>query len=93
MNKMEKALWELSEMDELAAQDSPIHRLSPTAKLLTAIAYILVVVSYHKYDLSGLIVMLLYPVLLFQLSDIPISVCFYKLRIVLPLVKIGRAHV
>lgn len=86
MNKMEKALWELSEMDELAAQDSPIHRLSPTAKLLTAIAYILVVVSYHKYDLSGLIVMLLYPVLLFQLSDIPISVCFYKLRIVLPLV-------
>ena len=86
MNKMEKALWELSEMDELAAQDSPIHRLSPTAKLLTAIAYILVVVSYHKYDLSGLIVMLLYPVLLFQLSDIPITVCFYKLRIVLPLV-------
>ena len=86
MNKMEKALWELSEIDELAAQDSPIHRLSPTAKLLTAIAYILVVVSYHKDDLSGLIVMLLYPVLLFQLSDIPISVCFYKLRIVLPLV-------
>lgn len=86
MNKMEKALWELSEMDELAAQDSPIHRLSPTAKLLTAIAYILTVVSFHKYDLGGLIVMLLYPVLLFQLSDIPITVCFYKLRIVLPLV-------
>ena len=27
MNKMEKALHELSEMDDLAAQDSPIHRL------------------------------------------------------------------
>lgn len=86
MNKMEKALYELSEMDELAVQDSPIHRLSPIAKLLTTIAYIIIVVSFDKYDLSGLIVMLLYPVLLFQLSGIPVRTCFYKLRIVLPLV-------
>ena len=86
MNKMEKALWELAEMDELAAQDSPIHRLCPTAKLLTTIAYILLVVSFPKYDLSGLIVMLLWPVLLFQFSGIPVHLCFYKLRIVLPLV-------
>ena len=86
MNKMEKALHELSEMDELAVQSSPIHSLCPTAKLLTAIAYILTVVSFNKYDLSGLSVMLLYPVLLFQLSGIPVRTCFYKLRIVLPLV-------
>ena len=30
--------------------------------------------------------MLLYPVLLFQVSGIPVRTCFYKLRIVLPLV-------
>ena len=46
MNKMEKALHELSEMDDLAAQDSPIHRLHPAAKLLATIAYILLVVSF-----------------------------------------------
>ena len=83
---MEKALHELGEMDELAARQSPIHTLCPTAKLLTTIAYIFVVVSFHKYELSGLSVMVLYPVLLFQLSGIPVRVCFYKLRIVLPLV-------
>ena len=86
MNKMEKALHELGEMDDLAAQDSPIHRLSPLAKLLSTILYIVVVVSFHKYDLSGMAVMLLFPVLLFQLSGIPVRTCFYKLRIVLPLV-------
>ncbi len=86
MNKMEKALGELSEMDELAAGGSPIHRLHPTAKLLSTIVYILLVVSFDKYDFSGLIVMVLYPVLLFQISGIPLGVCFYKLRIVLPLV-------
>lgn len=86
MNKMETALWELSEMDELAAGGSPIHHLHPAAKLLTTIAYILLVVSFDKYDLSGLTPMVLFPILLFQLSGIPVRVCFYKLRIVLPLV-------
>ena len=86
MNKMEKALHELSEMDELAALDSPVHRLHPAAKLLTTIAYIVLTVSFDKYDLDGLIPMLLWPVLLFQISGIPVRTCFYKLRIVLPLV-------
>ena len=86
MNKMEKALHELGEMDDLAAQDSPIHRLSPLAKLLSTMIYIVLVVSFHKYDLSGMAVMLLFPVLLFQISGIPVHTCFYKLRIVLPLV-------
>ncbi|MBO5555556.1 MAG: cobalt ECF transporter T component CbiQ [Oscillospiraceae bacterium] len=86
MNKMEKALHELSEMDELAAQSSPIHRLHPAAKLLSTILYIAVVLSFHKYDLSGLFPLILWPVLLFQVSGIPVRTCFYKLRIVLPLV-------
>ena len=83
---MEKAIRELTEMDDLAAGDSPLHRLSPTAKLLSTILYIAVTVSFGKYQLSGLIVMLLWPVLLFQVSGIPVRVCFYKLRFVLPLV-------
>lgn len=86
MNKMEKALGELSEMDELAAGSSPIHSLDPGAKLVVTIAYILFTVSFHKYALSALVPMVLFPVLLFQLSGIPVSTCFYKLRIVLPLV-------
>ena len=86
MNQMEKALRELTEMDDLAAQDSPIHRLSPAAKLLSTIAYIAVTVSFGKYRLSALVPMALWPVLLFQLSGVPVRLCFYKLRFVLPLV-------
>ncbi len=86
MNKMEKALHELSEMDELAAGSSPIHALCAPAKLLTTIAYIVVVLSFHKYDLSGMIALILYPVLLFQISGVSVGSFFYKLRIVLPLV-------
>ena len=86
MNKMEKALSELGHMDELAMQNSPIHRLNAGAKLLSTVVYILIVMSFDKYDLSGLVPMLIWPVLLFQISGIPVSTCFYKLRIVLPLV-------
>ena len=86
MNNMEKALFELGEMDALAAQDSPVHRRHPLSKLLVTIAYIAIVVSFDKYDLSGMIAMLLYPIALFQLSGIPVRTCFYKLRVVLPLV-------
>ncbi len=86
MNKMEKALHELGEMDELAARSSPIHELNATAKLLSTVVYIVTVVSFPKYALSALVPLLLWPVLLFQVSGIPVRVCFYKLRIVLPLV-------
>lgn len=86
MNKMDKALREIGEMDELAARSSPVHDLSALAKLLATIAYIITVVSFDKYDLSGLVPLLLWPVLLFAISGIPVHTCFYKLRIVLPLV-------
>ena len=86
MNKMEKALSELGQMDELAVRESPVHDLNAGAKLLSTVVYILIVMSFDKYDLSGLVPMVLWPVLLFQMSGIPVRTCFYKLRIVLPLV-------
>ncbi len=86
MNKMEQALHELAEMDELAAGASPIHALCAPAKLLTTIVYIALVLSFGKYELSGMIGMILYPVLLFQISGVSVGSFFWKLRIVLPLV-------
>ena len=86
MDKITKAGFELREMDALAAQASPVHRLHPLCKLAVTVAYIAVVVSYSKYDFSGLMVLVLYPVLMFQAAGISIRLCFYRLRIVLPLV-------
>lgn len=86
MNDIERSLGELKDMEALSAGDSAMHRLSPLAKLLVTVAYILTVVSFHKYDLSSMFIMLLFPVLAFQVSRIPVRICFYRMRIVLPLV-------
>ena len=86
MKKIDHAIVEFKEMDEMANRSSPIHDLNPMVKLIATIAYIFFVVSFDKYDLNGLIIMVLFPVVMFQLSGTSIGACFYKLRFVLPIV-------
>ncbi len=86
MNRAEQAGIELREMDELAAQDSVLHRLSPLSKLFVTVFYIAVTVSFPKYGLTRLVWMALFPVAGYQLAGLPIRLCFQKLRMVLPLV-------
>lgn len=86
MDKLSHAQSELREMDALGSGDSPVHRLHPLCKLAVTVAYIFTVVSFPKYNFSGLMAMVLYPVLLFQAAGIPVGLCFYRLRMVLPLV-------
>lgn len=86
MDPMTSALRELANMDELAGRDSFLHRIHPLTKLLVTVIYIFTVVSFPADQLSGLIPMVLIPVILYQLAGIGIGTCFYKLRFVLPLV-------
>ena len=86
MNTVDRSISELKDMEALADQDSFLHRRSPLAKLVITIVYILTVVSFHKYDLSSMIIMLLFPVTGFVLARISVRTCFYRLRMVLPLV-------
>lgn len=86
MNHITQAMRELHQMDELSSMDSAVHRCHPLAKLLVTIAYIFTVASFSRYDLTGLIPMLFYPMLVFAVSGISVKLCFYKLRFILPLV-------
>lgn len=93
MDRLSQAQSELREMDALAAMDSPVHRIHPMCKLYVTILYIVTVVSFPKYNFSGLLVMVIFPILLFQAAGISVKLCFYKLRIVLPLVcAVGLAN-
>ena len=85
-NKITNALNEIHEIDELTELDSPVHRFSALFKLLVTIIYIGFVVSFDKYALSAMIPMILYPILMFSLSGIPVRLCLYKMRFILPLV-------
>ena len=86
MSRFSEKRLEMKDMDMLAAQTSMVHSLNPLSKLLVTLCYIMAVVSFPKYNLSGLMPMILYPVLMYQLAGIPVSLCFVKLKVVLPLV-------
>lgn len=86
MNTAEKAYRELLSMDELSSMDSPLHRFPPLGKLLLTLSYLLIVVSFPKYDVFRLFVFLLFPVLAYQFAYLPLRTCFQKLWFILPIV-------
>lgn len=67
----DNAYFNLGYLDALSYRDTVIHRLDPRTKLLTTLAFIVTIVSFPKYEIAGLLPFLLFPVLLFSLSDIP----------------------
>lgn len=86
MEKIDVALNEFREMDELSARSSCIHGLNSLVKFAITVFYILMVVSYDKYELNRLLVMVIYPAIMFNLSGTSVITFFRKLRYVLPLV-------
>ena len=86
INKAAAAGRDIRSVSDLAAGTSPLHRMPPLIKLIMTVIYIVLTVSFHKYDISGLFVMILFPVLGYAVSGTPLKTCFYKLRFILPLV-------
>ncbi|MCQ2597824.1 MAG: cobalt ECF transporter T component CbiQ [Treponema sp.] len=60
--------------------------LSPLAKLAVTAIYIFTTVSFSKYDVTGLVPMFLYPVIMFQLSGLSFKKCFKATGFVMPLI-------
>lgn len=80
----DREFFNLGYLDALSYQNTPIHRLDPRVKLLVTFAYIFTVISFPKYDLSGLIPLLFFPVVLLIAGDIPAGFILRKILLVSP---------
>jgi cobalt/nickel transport system permease protein len=80
------ALSQLGYLDTLAARDTALHRLDPRAKLLTSMAFVLAVVSFGKYEISGLLPFAVFPLFLALAGNIPPAFLVRKLVIVSPFI-------
>jgi cobalt/nickel transport system permease protein len=78
----DKEYFNLGYLDMLSYKDTFIHRLDPRTKLSATVFFIIMVVSFPKYELSGLFPFLLFPVLLFSLADIPVKFIMKKVLLV-----------
>lgn len=78
--------FNLGYLDSLSYKDTFIHRLDPRIKVIVTFIFILTVVSFPKYEVSGLIPFFLFPVLFFSLGDIPVKFIIKKILVVSPFV-------
>ena len=80
MSKIQKAVSEIKSIEELANEDRWVNQVHPLVKLCVTILYIGTVVSFSKYNLSGLLVMAVYPVILFIMNDISVKDALWRMR-------------
>ena len=86
MSDMINSLYNLRLLDAMAQKDTTIHRLHPLVKLLTTIAFLVVVISFERFEILGLLPFIFYPVLTFALAELPAVPILKRILIVAPFV-------
>ena len=71
-------------MDELGRMDTPAHRLDARAKAIVTLAFIAVVMSFPRHEVSALTPFLLYPIALISLGRIPARHILKKILVAAP---------
>jgi cobalt/nickel transport system permease protein len=84
MSSINKSLKQITALEDLARKDSPLHRLSPTVKLIITVIYILIVISFRQENVSGLLMFACFPVLLMFLGEIPFKPLAMRCMLALP---------
>jgi cobalt/nickel transport system permease protein len=84
MAKIESSFLDITYLDTLSYQDTPIHRLDPLVKLLTTLLFVVCVISFGKYELSGLIPFVIYPVVMITLGNLPAAYLLKKVLLAVP---------
>jgi cobalt/nickel transport system permease protein len=74
--------FNLGFLDTLSYKDTAIHRLDPRTKVIATFAFIVTVVSFPKYEITGLIPFFLFPAVIFSLGDIPVWFILKKVLVV-----------
>jgi cobalt/nickel transport system permease protein len=84
MGRLDAALADLRSLDELAGRDTWLTRIDPRAKLVVALVFIVVVVSFERHAVAALLPLAVFPLALAVLGDVPARPLLRKLVTVAP---------
>lgn len=82
--RFDKEYFNIGYLDSLSYKNTFVHRLDPRVKLVVSFAFVLCVVSFPKYEITGLLPFFIYPVFLLTAGDIPLSAIAKKIVFVSP---------
>ncbi len=81
MNKLIDTLFNLTQIEALSRADKPVNSIHPLSKLSVTLGFIIVVSAFDKYDLSKVLLLGVYPIMMLILSDIDIRPILTKMII------------
>ncbi|MDI3535699.1 MAG: cobalt/nickel transport system permease protein [Eubacteriaceae bacterium] len=84
MTGISESMSTINSLEELADKKTIIHQIHPRVKLILTLLYIVLVISYKPYDITGLTFYAFYPIILMVLGEIPFMPLFKRLLIALP---------
>jgi cobalt/nickel transport system permease protein len=84
MSDISARVHEIRALENLAAGKTAIHRLHPLTKLASALVFIVLVVSFGRYDFVRLAPYLFYPFVMMALAELPYKLLLMRVLIALP---------
>jgi cobalt/nickel transport system permease protein len=84
MAKIESAFFDLSYLEDLANGTTSIHLIDPRIKVLTAMLFVVCVVSFDKYTISAMLPFVLFLIAVMGIANIPADFLLKKLILVSP---------
>lgn len=88
MKNLVDRIHTIRELDSASAEAKWLQQMHPLSKLLITILYISIVISFDKYDVSGLCGMSLYLIIVMVIGELSIKKCIKKLWIALVFVGV-----
>ncbi len=83
MGRISDAITDLHKMDMEAGKEGWLQGVHPLPKLSVTLLFIALTVSFGKYDLSGLLKMGIYLIVLFVIGDLSVRLLLKRMKLVL----------
>lgn len=86
MSKTQQAIHEIDKLNSLALRNQWVNKIHPLVKFVVTVIYIAITISFHKYDVMGVLGMMIYPLALFILADLSFAECVKRIWPILPFI-------
>jgi cobalt/nickel transport system permease protein len=86
MANIVEPLYNIRLLDDLAQGESLIHQLHPLVKIVTTMIYLVIVLSFGRYEVIPLLPFIFYPVIIIALAELPLGPIMKRVLILQPLV-------
>lgn len=84
MADIRSKISEIYTLEQLSSSKTSIHSIHPLAKILATMVYIICILSFNRYEISGLVPYIFYPIIILSMTEIPYQLILKRVFVALP---------